>query len=130
MWGMWWRKKEECESREGRSVAERTIWQEGWWNSLPEELGGDVSIMVNRFSLYGNRNTAIDKFKESCGVFFSNCNLINFSFILKDRALDIIYKSVFFFKNNFEIVLFICHFKVIFAFLGIFLFGLIKLKMV
>lgn len=86
--------------------------------------------MVNRFSLYGNRNTAIDKFKESCGVFFSNCNLINFSFILKDRALDIIYKSVFFFKNNFEIVLFICHFKVIFAFLGIFLFGLIKLKMV
>ena len=38
--------------------------------------------MVNRFSLYGNRNTAIDKFKESCGVFFSNCNLINFSFIL------------------------------------------------
>lgn len=44
---------------------------------------------------------------------FSNYNLINFSFILKDRALDIIYKSVFLFKNNFQIVLFICHFKVI-----------------
>lgn len=69
MWEMWCRKKGEHESREGRAVAEHTIWQEDWWNSLPEELGGEsFNRMGNRFSLYGNRNTAIDKFKDSCGV--------------------------------------------------------------
>lgn len=83
-----------------------TVSQRNWEREVSLEWWTDFPYMVIGTLLQINLRKVV--------VFlFSNYNLINFSFILKDKALDIIYKSVFFFKNNFEIVLFVCHFKVI-----------------